>query len=588
MKKTMKKFFASLLAFAMMFSTLSLTAAADEGEYLMFLAYGGESQADAWNLCWANEEDNESGITATTAMAKAGDTVTIGITLPEAATKTWYMAPVIIAEGVSDVSYTIDKVTVDGNDITDTLDLTIGEKEFWYEGTGTYTDTQAVRLKGGYNEWADKYIPESPAGFTTIEYTITLNSVTLGGSSEGGEAVLSEESYPAFIAFGGDLAAENDWGFQYYGDGAASNAGDIVATNGELKSGETTTLTLEFPSEVFYTWFTSPCFVAEDATAISPSSTFDVKVYLDDEEVAVDLAAGKTCWTEGTGDYTETQCVRIGGGYNEWGDKYVAESPKGFTKLTFEVTPTIYLASGEAPAEEAPVNEFDPNGTYHAYLGVQTPTWIFRNAYDDATYGKDSGYFDQLGFVEGEWAGQGGTFTDAEITGNGTYTVSVTGYDFSGQFEGAAILGDEGLFNLLFISTDLPVNDEVVISNVVLKMDGKTIAEQEKAFPDPDSKTVQKVLLANIWNNEIEALPYYAAPTQSIEVSFDVSGFANDAAPAEVEAPVETEAAATPTEAPAEAESGSNTGLIIGIVVAVVVVAAIVVGVVVAKKKKTN
>lgn len=588
MKKKMKKFFASLLAFAMMFSTLSLTAAAEEEEYLMFLAYGGESQADAWNLCWANEEGNESGITATTAMAKVGDTVTIGVTLPEAATKTWYVAPVIIAEGVSDVSYTIDKVTMDGNDITDTIDLTLGEKEWWYEGTGNYTETQAVRLKGGYNEWADKYIAESPVGFTTMEYTITLNSITLGGGEAAGEKVLSEESYPAFIAFGGDEAAENDWGFQYYGDGASSNKGDVVATNGELKNGETTTLTLEFPSEVFYTWFTSPCFIAEDASAISPDSTFEVKVLIDGEEVATDLSAGKSCWAEGTGDYADTQAVRIGGGYNEWGDKYIAESPKGFKTLTFEVTPTIYVAGGEAPAEEeAPANEFDPNGTYHAYLGVQTPTWIFRNSYDDATYGKDSGCFDQLGFVDGDWIAQGGTFTDVEITGNGTYTVSLTGYDFSGQFDGAAILGDEGLFNLLFVSTDLPVNDEVVISNVVLKMDGKTITELESAFLDPDSKTVQKVLLANIWNKEITALPYYAAPTQSIEVSFDVSGFANDAVQAEPEATEapSTDAAAEATEAPAES-SGSNTGLIIGIVVAVVVVAAAAAGVVVAKKKK--
>lgn len=588
MKKKMKKFFASLLAFAMMFSTLSLTAAAEEEEYLMFLAYGGESQADAWNLCWANEEGNESGITATTAMAKVGDTVTIGVTLPEAATKTWYVAPVIIAEGVSDVSYTIDKVTMDGNDITDTIDLTLGEKEWWYEGTGNYTETQAVRLKGGYNEWADKYIAESPVGFTTMEYTITLNSITLGGGEAAGEKVLSEESYPAFIAFGGDEAAENDWGFQYYGDGASTNKGDVVATNGELKNGETTTLTLEFPSEVFYTWFTAPCFIAEDASAISPDSTFEVKVLLDGEEVATDLSAGKSCWAEGTGDYADTQAVRIGGGYNEWGDKYIAESPKGFKTLTFEVTPTIYVAGGEAPAEEeAPANEFDPNGTYHAYLGVQTPTWIFRNSYDDATYGKDSGCFDQLGFVDGDWIAQGGTFTDVEITGNGTYTVSLTGYDFSGQFDGAAILGDEGLFNLLFVSTDLPVNDEVVISNVVLKMDGKTITELESAFLDPDSKTVQKVLLANIWNKEITALPYYAAPTQSIEVSFDVSGFANDAVQAEPEATEapSTDAAAEATEAPAES-SGSNTGLIIGIVVAVVVVAAAAAGVVVAKKKK--
>lgn len=583
MKKLMKKLFASLLAFAMMFSMMPLSASAEGEEYLMFLAYGGESEQDAWNLSWANEEGNESGIEATTAMAKVGDTVTIGVKLPEAATKTWWMAPVLIAEGVSDLSYTIDKVTIDGEDITDSLDLTLGDKTWWNEGTGNYTEEEAVRLQGGYNEWGDKYIAESPAGFTELEYTITLNDITLGGGAAG-STVLSEESYPAFIAFGGDFEAENDWGFQYYGDGAGSNAGDIVATNGELKNGETTTLTLEFPSEVFYTWFTAPCFVAEDASLISPESTFDVKVLLDGEEVDVDLSAGKTCWAEGTGDYTETQAVRVGAGYNEWGDKYIADSPKGFTTLTFEVTPTIYISS-DAAEEELPQNDFDENGTYHAYLGVQTPTWIFRNSFDDASYGKDSGFFSELGFVDGDWIAQGGTFTDVEITGNGTYTVSVTGYDFSGQYDGAAILGDEGLFNLLFVATDLPVNDAVVISNIVLKMDGKTISEQESAFLDKESKEYQKVTLANIWNAEVPELPYYAAPAQSIEISFDVSGFANDAVnePADVTTPETT----PEKEAPTKETGKTNTALIIGIVVAVVVVvAAVVAGVVISKKKK--
>lgn len=570
MKKTMKKLFASLLAFAMMFSTLTLTAAAEEGEYLMFLAYGGEKTADAWDLSWANEADNATGIVGTTAMAKVGDTVTIGVTLPEEATRTWYMAPVIIAEGVGSLSYTIDKVTIDGKDVTDTLDLTLGDKEFWYEGTGTYTDTQAIRLKGGYNEWADKYLPEAPANFKEIMYTITLTDLTLGGGEEG-EAVLSEESYPAFIAFGGDITAENAWD--------ASDSGEnVVAVKGDLKNGETTTLSLEFADEILYTWFVAPCFIMEDTSVLSSQSSFEVKVYLDDEEITTDLTAGKLFWAEGTGDYTESQAVRIAGGYNEWGDKYIAESPKGFKKITFEITPTIYVG---VPAEEVVVNEFDPNGTYHAYLGVQTPTWIFRNSFDDATYGLESGFFNELGFIEGDWIAQGGTFTDVEITGNGTYTVSLTGYDFSGKFNDAAILGDEGLFNLLFVSTDLPVNEAVVISNIVLKMDGKTIVEQENAFLDKESTTFQKVLLANTWNKDIEALPYYAAPTQSIEISFDVSGFANDAVQTTPETSVESTAPAE--EAPAN--EGNNTTLII-IIVAVVVVVAVVAGVLVVKNKK--
>ena len=117
MKKKMKRLFAFLLASVMMFSTLSLTAAAEGEEYLMFLAYGGEYTEGAWDMCWANEEGNASGIEATTATFKAGDTVTIGLKMPQAATYTWYMAPTIVAENVTSLSYTIDSVTIDGKDV---------------------------------------------------------------------------------------------------------------------------------------------------------------------------------------------------------------------------------------------------------------------------------------------------------------------------------------------------------------------------------------------------------------------------------------------------------------------------------------
>ncbi len=749
MKKKMKRLFAFLLASMMMFSTLSLTAAAEGEEYLMFLAYGGDAvESNDWGLQYYGDgaASNMGDIVATNAYAKVGDTVTIGLTMPAPAVYTWFTAPVLVAEGVTNVDYTIDSVKLDGNEILDTIDLTLGENAWWYEGTGDFTAEQAIRLKGGYNEWADKFIAESPAGFTTIEYTITLNDVA--ASAPAGAA---PTDMPMFLAFGGDAAASNDWGLQYYGDGAASNMGGVTATNavanvgdtvtigltfdspalytwftapvlvaegvtnvdytidsvtidgvdvtadldltvgenewwyegtgdytgeqairlkggynewaaqamsaspanfseimytitindvttggaagaakpstesyqafiaigadkaesndwaynyagedatgitavtGELKNGETTTLSLTFDAPVFYTWYVAPCFVVDDAALISEDSTFDVKVYLDGVEVAADMSAGKACWAEGTGNFA--QCIRIAGGYNEWGDKYLAESPAGFTEIKYEITPNILVTE----PVEAPQFDFDPTGAteYHAYIGVQTPTWIFRNAWDDATYGKESGCFDQLGFVDGEWLPQGGSFKDVTITGNGTYTVAVEGYDFSGTFQDAPILGADGLFNLLFVSTDLPVNDAVVISNVVVKMDGTEIASYADAFMDPDSKEVQKVLLANIWNNEIEALPYYAAPKQSIEISFDVSGFDNDAVVEEpvVETPVEetpaaTEAPAAATAAPAASEAEEG-GAPVGIIAAVVVVVAAAIGggVVVSKKKKAK
>ena len=399
------------------------------------------------------------------------------------------------------------------------------------------------------------------------------------------------EEYEMFIAIGADLAEDGDWGLQYYGDGAASNAGDIVTSNAKVKVGDTVTIGLTMPSPVLKTYFVAPVLVAEGVGNLD--YTID-SIKLDGEDVLADvnLAAGDAFWYEGTGDYTDKQAVRLAGGYNEWGTQYIAE-PSGFTKVTYEITPNILLA----PVEEVPQFEFDPNGTYHAYLGVQTPTWLFRNAWNDATYGRDvdgGAYFGEMGFAESDWQPQGGTFTDVEITGNGTYTVALNGFDFSGTFNDQPILGSDGTFNLLFVSTDLPRNDAVVISNVVLKMDGKEITTQETPFLDPDQKETQSILLANIWNSDITALPYYAAPTSSIEISFDVSGFANDAAPQEAPAEDAQEdqaqesdegtAPADETAAPAE-EGGSSLSPVV-IVVIVVVVAAVVACAVVAVKKK--
>lgn len=573
-------------------SASAATPAGADEEFPMFVAYGGDAvDSNDWGYGYYGEgcETNVGEITATNATAKVGDTVTIGLTFPSATVYTWFMSPVIVAEGVSSVGYTIDSITIDGTDVLSTVDLAAGDA-WWYEGTGNYTNEQSIRLAGGYNEWGTKYMATAPAGFTEVMYTITLTEIMYGG---GAGPMESTESYPAFIAIGADKES-GDWAYSY--DGGTVPEG-VTVTSGELKSGETTTLALNFDTPVAYTWYVAPCFVVPDSAAIDASSTFDVKLFLDGVEVTPDFAAGDAFWAEGTGSYAAEQCVRIAGGYNEWGTQYIS-SPTGFSEIKYEITPTIMVA---APSEDAPQNEFDPNGTYNAYIGIQTANYVFRNSWDDATYGKESGCFGEMGFVDGsDWVAMGGTFTDAVINGNGTYTVKVEGFDFNGNTPTELpMMGDDGSFNLLFVSTDLPVNDAVVISNVVLKVDGKEIVTKDAAFLDSDSKEVQKVLLANIWNNEIEALPYYPIPANSVEISFDVSGFANDAvveAPVETpaepeatEAPVVTEAPATATAAPAASEAeegGAPVGLIVGIVV--VVAAAIGGGVVVAKKKKAK
>ena len=363
MRKKLKKLMTFLLTGVMMFATLGLPVSAEGEEYEMCIAIGADLAEDGdWGLQYYGDgaASNAGDIVTSNAKVKVGDTVTIGLTMPSPVLKTYFVAPVLVAEGVGNLDYTIDSIKLDGEDVLADVNLAAGDA-FWYEGTGDYTDKQAVRLAGGYNEWGTKYMAEAPAGFTTIEYTITLNGIEFGAPE--GELVPSTESYDAFIAIGGDKDEADDWLLSYPGDTAG-----ITATTGTIKNGETTTLTLEFEKPVLNVWYMAPCviFPNGDAGQVSDQSTFDIKLYIDDEEVDIDMTAGASCWAEATGDYSQDQCLRLAGGYNEGGTQYIAE-PSGFTKVTYEITPNILLA----PVEEVPQFEFDPNGTYHAYLGVQ-------------------------------------------------------------------------------------------------------------------------------------------------------------------------------------------------------------------------
>lgn len=256
--------------------------------------------------------------------------------------------------------------------------------------------------------------------------------------------------------------------------------------------------------------------------------------------------------------------------------------------------------------------------SYHAYLGVQSASYTFRNAWNEPNYGQgvtsDDGmvYFDQLTGWDGSTPlNKGGVFTDAEITGDGTYSVSVTDFDF----------GEDESLNLLFVSTDIPLDAGITISDVKVVMDGNTKYTFDEAFLSPDEKEYMSPMCINIWNDDLgkqDGLFGYMMPTDSIELQFTVSGTGVEAetteaaaeeevteetteevteaetteevTEAETEAETEaaeteaaeTEAAAADTQ-PAEESSSSNVGVIIAIVAAVVVVAVVVV--VVVKKK---
>lgn len=202
--------------------------------------------------------------------------------------------------------------------------------------------------------------------------------------------------------------------------------------------------------------------------------------------------------------------------------------------------------------------------SYHAYLGVQSASYTFRNAWNDATYGQgitsDDGmvYFDQLTGWENPGniaVSKGGVFTDAEITGDGTYSVSVTDFDF----------GEDESLNLLFVSTDIPLDAGITISDVKVIMDGSTKYTFDEAYLSPDAKDYLEPMCINIWNDDLgkeDGLFGYTMPENSIELTFTVSGLgaasAEDTA-AEEEAPAEDAAAEETEAAPAEETTTEET-----------------------------
>ncbi len=278
----------------------------------------------------------------------------------------------------------------------------------------------------------------------------------------------------------------------------------------------------------------------------------------------------------------------------------IMKKTKMFSAMTAAAVAALSMSA--VAAVPAFADDVDLDGVYHAYIGVQSASYTFRNAYDDAQYGygtkADDGtvWFDQLTGWDGPTAvNKPTTFNDCEIAGNGTYTVSMSDFDF----------GDDESLNLLFVSTDIPLNDQIKVSDVKVSMDGQTKYTFDEAYMNPDATTYMNWQQINIWNEDLgkeDGLFGYTMPQDSIEIEFTISGFAYDntdsaeaeettAAEEETEAETtaaeetEAEASAAETEAasaPAESSSG-NAGVIIAIV-AVVIVAAVVVVIVIKKK----
>ena len=191
--------------------------------------------------------------------------------------------------------------------------------------------------------------------------------------------------------------------------------------------------------------------------------------------------------------------------------------------------------------------------TYNAYIGFQTPAYSFRNAWNEAKYGKDSefaGLFTTAAIV---WGGNDPdtypdytdnfdydvdgyaipvTYTDVQIDKDGTYKVGIT--DFPWELDSSAG------FNMLFVSTDIPYDKEnkksvATITDVKLLFDGVEQFKLDEAIVDEEEGNKSgytRIDVTNDYNATAKEIGFHGTyPTnavKTVEIEFTVSGLPAD------------------------------------------------------------
>lgn len=244
--------------------------------------------------------------------------------------------------------------------------------------------------------------------------------------------------------------------------------------------------------------------------------------------------------------------------------------------------------------------EFDPAGTYHAYFGLQqTQTWNFRDPWYSDSLGIDGTTFEGTGCTFNDFCHSGtdgpekleGTITDAEITGNGFYTVSLEGIN-----GGLASTDPEANLAMIYVDTDIPVSakDTIQISDVKLYMDDMPITLPEELFYNWEEEEESKLIRFDVVNSYQKDQGYYTdspsviPASDSIKITFKISGMANDnpdaVEPTPTPVPETNDSDASgEVDNSSDSSSGMSPLLICGIVVVIIVVIG---GVIVVTKKK--
>lgn len=572
MSKKLKRAFAGLLAFVMMFAmgtaaAPTAEAKAEEKSTTAYLAYADET----WTNQYWGETESETGVKFTNATVTGAGAYTVGLDFTGTASgsaKGIAFSAVIMAD---ETVFPGAIITVDSIKINDEV-VEMGK---------SYTNNESGAIRSNVY-WTfgtlENQIADPANNVRTVSGDLTDCTPTLAAAEAFADVKTIEVNFTvtlesqAFICY-----VNGDWSLQYWG-GAALPEG-VTATCPAISGEGTYTAGLDFTGTAngYVDGVSFAALMLDRGEIVYPGYVMNIdSILVNGEEVEYGVP-----YTTYDGDGTNQTRVNL---FNEWvtdvttvADVRTANGSRdGITPTildresmngveTLEVVFTLMQGTEmEAEPTPQPVKlSVDKSGKteYHAYIGIQSENWSFRNSWDDATYGIESDVFNQItGWDEANNPlVREGKINDAVIKGNGTYTVSMEGVNFNDGSE---------LLNLLFISTDIPNTDEIKITDIKIKMNGKTVYKDfTEAFLDPDSKNYMKPLFINKWNNALTAAHEFAYTIPGdVEITFTVSGF-------DVDNP--DSAAAEPTAAPATttpADNSEEKGGVNGLVIAAVVV----------------
>ena len=425
------------------------------------------------------------------------------------------------------------------------LGLTNGELSF----PGAYLKINAIRVNGEdvafekgytssddkittrmniYNEWVSE-LPEDAHSFD-------------GSIEDAKPIIVDKEKFASVSKIEIDFTlvpvtdtaylmyADSAWAYQYWGGDAPEG---VTATNAEITGPGTYTVGLEFAEEAQGLAFAAVGVVNGEKTF---NGYFINVTGMKVNGETIEVGKGYTSSDDGV-------CTRENL-YNEW----VAELPsdarradgdlegaapividkEAFASVkTVEVTFDYIYGKPIAKDEDAPMTAEEAaelqKVDYNAYIGVQSENYIFRNTWDEASYGRDSTEnpecFGQLTGWDGDnKVNYGGTFEDVLLTKDGTYTVSLTTGDMG--------FGSDTFFRMLFVSTEIPsklVKDGFVkIEDVKVKIGDAATQD----YTDVDvSGDYARIIIIDEYNRG-DAPFGYTVPgaNATISITFNVTG----------------------------------------------------------------